>query len=194
MMVYFEAIRNSLGQVDSVVRRPDGASVLFDFQTKTFDELDNLTKQLRDWEIENGELDLSDIPPLPPPLELVRQQAIDRITQETIYRQEALVAGYASAERDTWDMKIAQAKLFLETNDFDKADILESEAIAFTGISDRKKLELVMNGLATKILTKASALPKASAALSGKRNKLIALISKSENINFIESLTLDAEI
>lgn len=50
----YQIFRNSLGKVDAVNRRPDGATV------PIWDETDDLTIELREWEATNGALDLSD--------------------------------------------------------------------------------------------------------------------------------------
>ncbi|NJO97525.1 MAG: hypothetical protein HC775_17570 [Hyellaceae cyanobacterium CSU_1_1] len=74
MELYYEVIRNSLGKVDQVIRRPDGASLLFDPISKQFDEEDVLTLELREWSAQEGELDLSDRPIEPLTLEQAKAQ------------------------------------------------------------------------------------------------------------------------
>jgi hypothetical protein len=189
----YKIFRNSFGIVDAV-NRDDGASLAFDPMTQTFDELHPLTIELREWEKEHGALDLSIQPPPPPPLEWVRQQKIDQITCETAYRQDALVAGYASAERDSWDTKIEQSKMFLQTKNLEDAKYLKLEAIATTGDLSEESLLAIVETLAQRILGKADELLSASSRLAGKRTRLISIINKSSDIKFIESLTFDAEL
>jgi hypothetical protein len=78
MDYYFEAIRNSLGKVDQIVRRPDGATVLFYSATGEFDQTDPVTKSFREWEALNGALDLSDRPVEPEP-EIIEYR-VNRLT------------------------------------------------------------------------------------------------------------------
>jgi hypothetical protein len=66
-MHYFEAIRNDLGQVDAIARRPDGASVVWNSERGFYDPEDPVTIDFFEWQKENGDLDLSDRPPEPVP-------------------------------------------------------------------------------------------------------------------------------
>ena len=63
----YRIFRDNYGVVNAVNRIWDGASLAYNWQTKEFDETDPLTIELRQWEQENGALDLSDFPPDPQP-------------------------------------------------------------------------------------------------------------------------------
>lgn len=58
----YKIFRNSEGKVDALNRELDGATVPF------WDETHELTIELRQWEAENGALDLNDTQPDPTPL------------------------------------------------------------------------------------------------------------------------------
>ncbi|MEN9870515.1 MAG: hypothetical protein RLZZ171_1503 [Cyanobacteriota bacterium] len=117
MEYYFEAIRNNLGKVDQIIRRPDGASVLFYSATKEFDETDPVTKSLRDWEVLNGALDLSDRLPTTEPEIIeyrvnrltVRDRAFesDRFPEDINYNTD-LVIGLTTKTIDYFGLRVAQ--------------------------------------------------------------------------------------
>jgi hypothetical protein len=109
--------RNNLGQVDSVNRIFDGASLPFNYQNKTFDESDPLVIELRQWESQNGALDLGDIPPEPEPelityringlLPLDVQTDLSRFPRDISYNT-GLIIGLSTNTIDYFGLRVAQ--------------------------------------------------------------------------------------
>jgi hypothetical protein len=109
--------RNNLGQVDSVNRIFDGASLPFNYQNKTFDESDPLVIELRQWESQNGALDLGDIPPEPEPeliayrinclLPVDKNINLDRFPSDINYNTD-LVVGLSTLTIDYFGLRVAQ--------------------------------------------------------------------------------------
>jgi hypothetical protein len=138
MEIYFEAIRNDLGQVDAIVRRPDGASVLWSGEKGFYDLEDSLTIALREWEAENGELDLSDHPPEPIPeiigytinklLPSDRFGYCDRFPQDINYNTD-LVIGLTTKTIDYFGLRVAQ--VFYQSVDPDTKELIPAIPVVF---------------------------------------------------------------
>jgi hypothetical protein len=131
----FEAIYNEIGQVDQIVSRPSGASLVVDLDSKEIIRTNEVEEELFNeflfWQEEHGKLDLSDRLVELQTLEPVKQAKIAEIVAEAAQRQEALVADYSSAERSSWDKKIEEAKTFLADHNLSDVTYLPIEAIDF---------------------------------------------------------------
>jgi hypothetical protein len=152
MDYYFEPVFNNLGKLDQIIRRPDGASVLFYSATGEFDEANPVTKSFRQWESFNGALDLSDRPVDPLTLEQFKAQKKQEIIAIASAKQEELVAGFAPPEQASWARKVAEAKTFLASGVIEDAPMLKVEAIAISGATNNTVILRYTQGLASDIL------------------------------------------
>lgn len=176
----YKIFRNDLGVVDAIATT-QGASLLFDPQTKTFDESDPLTIELREWEAENGALDLGDHPVDPLTLEQAKAQKKQQIIAIAAAKQEELVAGFAPPEQASWSRKVTEAKAFLASGVIEDAPMLRVEAIALSGATNETVILRYTKGLASKILAKSEEMYLSSAAIAGTRSKLVATIEACHN-------------
>lgn len=168
----YKIFRNDLGVVDAIATT-QGASLLFDPETKTFDENDVLTIELRSWEAENGKLDLSDRQPDPLTLEQAKEQKKQEIIAIAAAKQEELVAGFAPPEQASWSRKVIEAKALLASGLIIDAPMLRVEAIALSEAKDDKVILKYSKGLAAKILQKSEEMYLNSAAIAGTRTRLL---------------------
>lgn len=127
--------------------------------------------------------------PLPPPptLEELKEQLKQNIIYEASRRQEALVSGYSSAERNTWDRKEQEAQALLETCDITKARYLSFEAIALSGATSEQEILAATQFLASRVVEAADRLRSKSAKISGNRARLYALTAVLETKEEVES-------
>lgn len=126
-------------------------------------------------------------PPPPPTLEEMKEQLKNNIVYEASRRQEALISGYSSAERNTWERKEQEAKILIETGDIKQAKYLTMEAVAFTGSTDELDILAATTSLASVVIAKADYLRSRSAKISGNRARLHALASALETSEEAES-------
>lgn len=128
---------NNLGQLDAIAS-PSGASLLFNPQTKTFDEAHPLTVELRAWEQENGALDLSDREP-EPQFEVIayrlnqllssdREPDCDRFPADINYNT-GLLIGLTTKTIDYFGLRVAQ--VFYQSIDPETLDLIEPVPIVF---------------------------------------------------------------
>lgn len=138
MEYYFEAIRNNLGEVDQIIRRPDGASVLFYSATREFDETNPVTKSFREWEALNGALDLSTRPVEPLPevigyrvnklLPSDRYTESDRFPSDINFNTDLLV-GLTTKTIDYFGLRVAQ--VYYLSVDPQTKEVITSTPIVF---------------------------------------------------------------
>jgi hypothetical protein len=179
--------RNNLGQVDAI-NALSGSSLVFDPLTKTFDESHPNTIALREWEKENGTLDLSDRPVDPITLDQAKNQKKQEIIAIAINKQEELVAGFAPPEQASWARKVSEAKAFLASSLIEDAPMLKVEAIAISGATNNTVIFQYTQGLANKILSKSEEMYLSSATISGKRTNLSAKIEAAKTFEELNAI------
>lgn len=83
----YRIFRGSNGIVDAINKISNGASLPYNYQTKTFNESHPLVIELRQWEQETGTpLDLSDHPPDPvPPPELNWSELLNAMNNAALF-------------------------------------------------------------------------------------------------------------
>lgn len=183
----YKIFRNNLGKV-TAVNDPFGSSLIFDPGTKTFDETDSLTIALRQWEAENGKLDLSDRPIEPLSLDGAKVQKKQEIVEIAIAKQEELVAGFAPPEQASWGRKVAEAKAFLASEKIEDAPMLRAEAIAISGAKTESIVLKYTQGLASKILAKSEAMYLDSAQIAGTRTRLLSQVEYCKTIQELNAI------
>lgn len=178
----YKIYRNELGVVDAINHGVSGASIPLEDITHP------LTIELREWEKNNGSLNLQPLTKeellaikYPGGLEQVKQIALERLIKQTEVTQEALTTGYSATERDTWDKKEKESADFLVSKDFTNAKYLKLEAAAAAGTNHLPTVTAVATVLAQRVLEKADYLRQTSVKISGDRarhsQKIAALTS-----------------
>lgn len=163
-----------------------GRQLVFDPESKTFEESDPLTKTLGLREAEAGQqLDISDRPVEPPDLAEAIAQKQAEIIEAAYEAQNELVAGYAPAEQASWDKKLVEAEAILSSTNIEDAPVLKEEAIIFTGAATETDILNATLFLAGEIKTKSQQLYVASAQIAGKRT---LLWNQAENAETVEEL------
>jgi hypothetical protein len=185
--MFYKIFRNDLGVVDAIATN-EGASLLFDPLAKTFDESDRLTIELREWEKENGVLDLSDRPVDPLTLEELKAQKKQELIAIASAKQEELVAGFAPPEQASWSRKVAEAKTFLASGVIEDAPMLKAEAITISGATNNTVILRYTQGLASKILQKSEEMYLGSATIAGMRTKLVGQVEAAKTTEELNAI------
>ncbi len=183
----YKIFRNSLGIVDQI-NSPLGARLPYDLVTKSFDESHELTIALREWEKENGELDLSDRPVDLLTLDQAKAQKKQSIIAIAMQAQEELVAGFAPPEQASWGRKLAEAKAFLASGLIEDAPMLKVEAIALSNAKNNTVILQYTQGLASKILAKSEAMYSDSAIIAGTRTRLMTQVEAAKTIEELNAI------
>ena len=176
------------GKVSSVHRESDGAQLAFNPETKIFNETDPLVIELRGWEAENGELDLSDKAKEKPTIADVRENKQQEIIDAAYDAQNELVAGYAPAEQTSWDKKLIEAAAISHSQNLADAPILQAEAEIMSGATTQEDLLNATLFLAGEIQQKSQQLYVASAQIAGKRTLLWNKVEAATTIEEIEAI------
>lgn len=147
------------------------------------------TIELRERESQYGKLDLSDRVPEPETLEEAKAQKQHEIIEAAKEAQNALVEAYAPPEQTSWQIKLPEAKTYLEFQDLAQAPVLKEEALAIAGqvLPDQYLAPIVLS-LAQKIVDKSLDLPKASAAIAGKRTRSWNAIANASSIEEVQRI------
>lgn len=183
----YKVFRDNLGAVRAI-NSPEGNGLPYDPNTKSFDEAHPLTIALREWEAENGVLDLSTRPVEPLTLEQAKAQKKQEIIAIASAKQEELVAGFAPPEQASWARKVAEAKAFLASGLIEDAPMLRVEAIAMTKATGDTVIFQYTQGLAKKILSKSEEMYLNSAAISGKRTLLSVQIEAAKTFEELNAI------
>jgi hypothetical protein len=186
----FTKTYNSLGQLDSVYTIYNGIHVPLSYnsQDKTFDESDHLTIALREWEAENGKLDLSDRPIDPISLDQAKAQKKQEITSIAAAKQEELVKGFAPPEQASWTEKVGKAKAFLASGKIEDAGMLRDEAIAICQSQSDAVVLRYTQGLATKVLQKSEQMYSTSATIAGTRTRLLTAVEAAKTFEELNKI------
>jgi hypothetical protein len=184
MYKVFRIFRNSIGVVDAV-NNARGESLplpLSDYED------DPLVIELREWEQENGKLDLSDRLVEPQSIEQAKASKKQEIVAIASAKQEELVAGFAPPEQASWGRKVAEAKAFLASGLIEDAPMLRVEAIAMSKATGNTVIFQYTQGLAKKILQKSEEMYLGSAAIAGKRTLFVGQIEAAKTIEELNAI------
>jgi hypothetical protein len=187
----FEQIYDSLGKLESIYTTENGIQVplVFDSKTKTFDESDRLTILLREWEKENGALDLSDRSPDPITLEQAKALKKQEIIEIAAIKQEELVAGFAPPEQASWSKKVSDSEAFLASGKIEDAGMILPEAIAICESKDENVIYRYTQGVAKTVLGKSKQMYAATATIAGTRTRLVEQIKAATTFEELNKIT-----
>ncbi|MGL5876232.1 MAG: hypothetical protein ACRC2V_00360 [Xenococcaceae cyanobacterium] len=136
----FETVHNALGRLESIYVTQDGIKFPLSFNPvdKTFDESHPRTIALREWEKENGSLDLSDRLPEPVPeiigyrinklLPSDRNISSDRFPADINYNTD-LIFGLTTKTIDYFGLRVAQ--IFYQSVDPDTKELIPAIPVVF---------------------------------------------------------------
>jgi hypothetical protein len=186
----FKKYYNSLGVLESIYSFEHGINfpLPFNWQNKTFDESDARVIALRQWEKENGDLDLSDRPLDPVTLDQAKAEKKQEITSIAAAKQEELVAGFAPPEQASWSRKVSEAKAFLASGKIEDAPMLKAEAIAISQSKSDAVIYKYSQGLAAKILQKSEEMYISSAGIAGKRTNLLGGVEAAKTFDELNAI------
>lgn len=166
----------------TAINRDDGVSLPWSIESSSFDEKDPLTIELREWESENGALNLQK---LGLDLATIRSAKIVEFVEATAECHELLTAGYSAGEKASWAIKVAESELVMAGRSAE-AKFLKIEANQFVGSGEEFSTILVR--IARRVLKNRDALQAYSSILVGLRTKWTAWCHNSslEEIVLIE--------